>query len=129
MLFNFTMRSSLKEQTLSFLDMLSWRYPRGCAVVSWLYKSNASERRHRAGRTCSSSYQYIFSSELRFLFLFFFQTGISNWCMKDFLKKHPLWSLEKRERCSHRLFHIWFFRWFLKPKCPRYFGNSKKHIK
>ena len=42
----FTLRSSLKGQMFPFLDMLSWRDPWGCPGLSWLYKSNASERRH-----------------------------------------------------------------------------------
>ena len=43
---NFTLRSSLKEWMLPFLDMLNWRNPWGCPGLSWLYESNARERRH-----------------------------------------------------------------------------------
>ena len=43
---NFTLRSSLKERMLPFLDMLNWRNPWGCPGLSWLYESNARERRH-----------------------------------------------------------------------------------
>ena len=109
---NFTLRSSLKEQMLPFLDMLSWRDPWGCPGLSWLYKSNARERRHSWWNV-----QFVlsidFQNKVKFFCLFlcvsvFLTKEISNWYMKDFLRKHLLGSLEKRDNCSHKIFHIWF---------------------
>ena len=111
---NFTLRSSLKERMLPFLDMLNWRNPWGCPGLSWLYESNARERRHSWWNM-----QFVFSidfqDKVKFLW-WFLSVCVCFSYKRDFKLMYEgfFWEnihldLWKRERTVHTKFSTFFF--------------------